>query len=94
MWKKYDPITGVLVYEVDPIPYVEIPQEEVNSWKKAHHFYGAVANSCIEKIMYSMLPSETFAEASARLGYGNVDNEETRKWYYAHNILISDAKEW
>lgn len=94
MWRKYDPLTCVLMYEVDPIPCVEIAQEEVDSWKKAHHFYGAVANSCLEKIMYSMLPNETFAEASARLGYGNVEDAETRRWYYDHNILIFDTKEW
>lgn len=93
MW-IYDPITCVLMYEVDPIPCVEITQEEVDSWKKAHHFYGAVANSCLEKIMCSMLSNETFAEASARLGYGNVEDAETRRWYYDHNILMCDAKEW
>lgn len=88
MWRKYDSLTGVLVYEMDPVLDREVPQEEIDSWKKAHNLYGAVANSCIKKILFAMMPSETFAEASARLGYCNTDNEETRKWYYDHGILV------
>lgn len=70
-----------------------VPQEEIDSWKKAHNCYGAVANSCITKILYTMLPSETFAEASARLGYCNTDNEEAKKWYFDRGILVVKDEE-
>lgn len=93
MWRKYDSLTGVLVYEMDPVLEREVPQEEIDSWKKAHNLYGAVANSCIKKILFAMMPSETFAEASARLGYCNTDNEETRKWYYDRGILVVKGEE-
>ena len=90
MFRKYDPITGVLVYEVDPLPMREISSEEMAEWKTAHHMKGAAANSCIKKILESMYPSESLAEASARLGYGNVDDRETRSYYYSRGILIAD----
>ena len=93
MWRKHDSLTGVLVYEMDPVLEREVPQEEIDSWKKAHNFYGAVANSCIKKILFAMMPSETFAEASARLGYCNTDNEEARKWYYDRGILVVKGEE-
>ena len=90
MFRKYDPITGVLVYEVDPLPMREISSEEIAEWKTAHHMRGAAANSCIKKILENMYPSESLAEASARLGYGNVDDKETRSYYYNHGILVTD----
>lgn len=88
MYSKFDPITGVPIYELDPVPYVEVTDEEFNSWKEAHNFKGAVAEKCFNKILSSMGLNETFAEASARLGYGNTDNEDTKKWYYNHHIYI------
>ena len=71
------------------IPIYELPESEYNNWKEAHNFKGAVAVKVCENILKHMkYPGETFAEASARLGYGNVDNKKTRKWYYDHNIYI------
>lgn len=93
MYNRFDPITGVPIYELDPLPYVEVTDEEFNSWKEAHDFRGAVAESCFNKILTSMTPNETFAEASARLGYGNTDNEITKQWYYNHNIYILTDEE-
>lgn len=92
MFRKYDPITGVLVYEVDPLPVKEISTEEITEWKTAHHMKGAAANSCVRKILENMYPSESFAEASARLGYGNTGDEETQLYYYNRGILIVDER--
>ena len=41
MYKKFDPITGVPIYELDPIPYIEVTDKEFNLWKEAHDFRGA-----------------------------------------------------
>ena len=93
MWRKYDSLTGVLVYEMDPVLERVVSQGEIDAWKKAHNLYGAVPHSCIKQILSAMMPSETFAEASARLGYCNTDNEETRKWYYDRGILVVKGEE-
>lgn len=93
MYRKHDPITMVPIYELDPLPYVEVTDEEFNEWKEAHNFRGAVAESCFNKILASMTPNETFAEASARLGYGNTSNERVRQWYYDHNIYVLTDEE-
>ena len=88
MYNKYDVVTGVLIYEVDPLPYFELSDAEYKSWCQAHQLYGAVADSCVTKILYNMSPYESFAEASARLGYGNTSNSETSQYYYDRNVLI------
>lgn len=89
MWIKFDSITGVLLYELDPIPYIEIDSSEISSWKESHNLHGAAALSCIKRILEKQLPSETFAEASARLGYGNGKASYDKKmWYYDRNIYI------
>lgn len=31
MYRKHDPITVVPIYELDPVPYVEVTDEEFNS---------------------------------------------------------------
>ena len=75
------------IYIEPPYEY-EVTDEEFKEWKEAHHFQGAVANSCMNKILQNMIPGETLAETSARLGYGNTDDEDTRKWYYDHHVYI------
>lgn len=75
------------VYIEPPYEY-EVSDEEFNSWCDAHNYHGAVANSCVKKILMNMVPGETFAEASARLGYGNNASKETRKWYYDRGIAF------
>lgn len=93
MYRKYDPITMIPIYELDPVPCVEVTDEEFNSWKQAHDFRDAVAESCLQKILAEMLPTETFAQASARLGYGNIDNKKTRQWYYDRNVYVLTDEE-
>lgn len=55
---------------------------------------GSSLNHVCEKILMVMnYPHETFAEASARLGYGNMNDEKTRQWYYDHNVYIMTDEE-
>lgn len=76
------------------VPIYEVPEEEYSSWKEAHNFKGAIAIKACENILRNMkYPTETFVEASARLGYGNKDNEETKQWYYNHNVYILTNEE-
>lgn len=83
----------MFIFDEPKLTY-EVPIDEFNSWKEAHGFKGAVANSVCEKILMAMnYPYETFAEASARLGYGNIDDEKTRQWYYDHNVYIMTDEE-
>ena len=93
MYLRHDGLTGVLIYDMDPVYEYELPESEFKSWRIAHHRYGAAADSWVQKILMAMLPGESFAEASAKLGYGNVDKEETRKWYYDRGILIINGVE-
>lgn len=81
-------------YIPEPPVEFELTEEEFNSWKTAHGFKGAVASKVCEKILKVMdYPEETFAQASARLGYGNTNNEETLKWYYDRGVLIYNIDE-
>lgn len=83
----------MIIFNEPQLTY-EVPIDEFNAWKEAHGFRGAVANSVCEKILMAMnYPHETFAEASARLGYGNTDDERTKQWYYNHNIYILTDEE-
>lgn len=76
------------------VPIYEVPESEFNSWKEAHNFKGAVATKACENILRNMkYPTETFAEASARLGYGNKDNPKTKQWYYDRGIYILSDEE-
>lgn len=73
------------------VPIFELPEDEYNSWKRAFNFRGATANSVCEKILREMkFPVETFAQASARLGYGDPEDPAVVEWYRQHNILFCD----
>lgn len=66
----------------------EVPEDEYNSWKKAMGFDEDTALSTCELILTEMeYPTETFAEASARLGIGNVNSETVKDWYYQNHII-------
>lgn len=68
---------------------MKFQNQHFTSWKEAHEFKGAVAVKVCENILKHMnYLEETFAKASVRLGYGNVNNENIRKWYYDRNIYI------
>lgn len=73
---------------IEPPLEFELTDDEFNSWCEAHDFYGAVANSCVHKILMQMYPTESFAEASARLGYADANSKKNRDWYYNHHIAI------
>lgn len=76
------------------VPTYEVPESEYNSWKEAHNFKGIVAIKVCENILRNMYyPAETFAEASARLGYGNKKDPKVKQWYYDRNIYILDDEE-
>ena len=90
---KIDTLTGVQCYVPDPPQTIEIAEEDAREWGEAHHFYGAVVESCLQKILKEVQPNETLAQVSARLGYGNTDDVETQKWYYDHKVLIQKDAE-
>ena len=93
MYRKFDLLTGVPIYEVDEPFHFELCDEEAHSWMESHGIFGACANSCISKILKNMYVTESFAEASARCGYGNVDNDKLKQWYYDRGILILTGEE-
>ena len=75
-------------YIPEPPVEFELTEEEFNTGK------GAIASKVCEKILRAInYPEETFAQASARLGYGNTNNKETLKWYYDRGVLISNIDE-
>lgn len=64
----------------------ELPESEYNEWKEAHKGKElSDVSFIIENMKY---PAESFAEASARLGYGNDGDAITDKYYYNRKISI------
>lgn len=70
---------------------VEVTEQEAKEWGDAHKLYGAARESCISHILKNTLGNETFAEASARLDYGNCMSDKSKQYYYdRYNVILGE----
>lgn len=65
----------------------ELPEYEYMEWKEAMNLDNNEAIKVCENILRHKYPSETFAQASARMGVGDPSNKLTCNWYYNNKIL-------